>query len=45
MGLLFVFTVSVDGLNNISQFITMSFCLSDINLRNFIFQIVLFLFV
>ena len=30
MGLLFLFTVLVDDLNNVSQFITMSFCLSDI---------------
>ena len=30
MGLLFIFTVLVDDLNNVRQFITMSFCLSDI---------------
>ena len=30
MGLLFLFTVLVDDLNNVNQFITMSFCLSDI---------------
>ena len=30
MGLLFLFTVLVDDLNNVSQFIIMSFCLSDI---------------
>ena len=30
MGLLFLVTVLADDLNNVSQFITMSFCLSDI---------------
>ena len=32
MGLRFLFIVLVD-LNNVTQFITMSFCLSDINLK------------
>ena len=37
MGLLFLFTVLVDDLNNVSQFITMPFCLSDILIKNTIF--------
>ena len=33
MGLLFLFTVLVDDLNNVSQFITMSFCLSFVTYK------------
>ena len=43
MGLLFLFTVLVADLNNVSQFITMPFCLSDILIKNTIFFKLLFL--
>ena len=43
MGFLFLFIVLVDDLNNVSQFITMSFCLSDRNyFKKLYFQIIFF---
>ena len=34
MGALFLFTISVDDLNNVSQFIAMSCCLGDVCIEN-----------
>ena len=38
MGSLFLFTILVDDLNNATQFIAMSFCLSDIYIYIYIYM-------